>query len=75
MLREKITFKESKIQLSHGAGGKASRRLIEGLIAPYLKVETLNDAAHVQAGSENIAFTSDSFVVNPLKFPGDPLVS
>lgn len=70
MLKEKITFKESKIQLSHGAGGKASRRLIEGLIAPYLKVETLNDAAHVQAGSENIAFTSDSFVVNPLKFPG-----
>lgn len=70
MLKEKVMFKESKIQLSHGAGGKASRRLIEGLLVPYLNVEELNDAAYVQAENAKIAFTSDSFVVNPLKFPG-----
>ncbi|NLY80432.1 MAG: hydrogenase expression/formation protein HypE [Lysinibacillus sp.] len=70
MLNDKVVFKESTIQLSHGAGGKASRKLIEGLVAPYLKVNELNDAAYVQAENAKIAFTSDSFVVSPLKFPG-----
>ena len=29
-------FKDPRIEMSHGAGGKASRRLVEGLIAPRL---------------------------------------
>lgn len=70
MLKEKITFTDSKIQLSHGAGGKASRKLIDGLLVPYLNIHELNDAAYVQAENEKIAFTSDSFVVSPLRFPG-----
>lgn len=70
MQNDKVTFKESKIQLSHGAGGKASRRLIEGLFVPYLNITELNDAAYVQAENAKIAFTTDSFVVSPLKFPG-----
>lgn len=70
MLKEKVIFTDSKIQLSHGAGGKATRKLIDGLIVPYLNVKELNDAAYVQTEESQIAFTSDSFVVNPLTFPG-----
>lgn len=67
---ENISFKEKSIQLPHGAGGKASRRLVEGLLVPYLNVQELNDAAYIQAGNSNIAFTTDSYVVNPIRFPG-----
>lgn len=59
--------------MSHGAGGKASRRLIEGLFAPLLlsgPKEQLNDAALIDIGGTSIAFTTDSFVVRPLRFPG-----
>jgi hydrogenase expression/formation protein HypE len=68
-----IRFKDPQIEMSHGAGGKASRRLIEGLIAPLLfgsSSEPLGDAAHVNIGGGRIAITADSFVVNPLRFPG-----
>ncbi len=32
----KVRFRDAQIEMAHGAGGKASRRLIEGLIAPLL---------------------------------------
>src|SRR5580704_3888465 len=59
--------------MAHGAGGKASRRLVEGLFAPLLFGSfhgPLGDAAHVQINGTRIAMTTDSFVVKPLKFPG-----
>ena len=60
--------------MAHGAGGKASRRLIEGLFAPLLcgcvPQESLGDAAHVQIDGARVAITTDSFVVKPLRFPG-----
>jgi hydrogenase expression/formation protein HypE len=52
--------------MAHGAGGKASRALVEGLLAPVLGVAELDDAATV----EEVALTTDSFVVKPLRFPG-----
>lgn len=64
---------DAQVELAHGAGGKASRRLIEGLLVPYLMNNTpieLNDAAYVDAGGRRLAFTVDSFVVKPLVFPG-----
>ncbi len=66
-------FRDSQIEMAHGAGGKASRRLIEGLIAPVLGgplLEPLGDAAFISMGGARLAFTSDSFVVKPLRFPG-----
>src|SRR5580698_4944218 len=69
----KITFREPQIEMSHGAGGKASRRLGEGLFAPLLFGSSpgpLGDAAHVQINGTKIAMTTDSFVVKPLRFPG-----
>ena len=68
-----IRFRDPQIEMAHGAGGKASRRLIEGLFAPLLwrdSREPLGDAAYVQVNGSRIAITTDSFVVKPLSFPG-----
>jgi hydrogenase expression/formation protein HypE len=70
----KIRFREPQIEMAHGAGGKASRRLVEGLFAPLLFGAAANgplgDAAHIQINGTRIAMTTDSFVVKPLSFPG-----
>lgn len=69
----RVRFKDTHIEMAHGAGGKASRRLVEGLIAPLLIAPSdnaLNDAAHVQLGLSTLGITTDSFVVRPLRFPG-----
>src|SRR5271169_635799 len=69
----KIKFREPQIEMAHGAGGKASRRLVEGLFAPLLfgaSPGPLGDAAHIQINGTRIAMTTDSFVVKPLSFPG-----
>src|SRR3984957_9999257 len=69
----KIRCREPQIEMAHGAGGKASRRLVEGLFAPLLFASTsqpLGDAAHLDFNGTGIAITTDSFVVKPLSFPG-----
>jgi hydrogenase expression/formation protein HypE len=69
----KIRFREAQIEMAHGAGGKASRRLIEGLFAPLLcgaSAEPLGDAAHLNLNGARVAITTDAFVVKPLSFPG-----
>jgi hydrogenase expression/formation protein HypE len=69
----KIRFRDSQIDMAHGAGGKASRRLVEGLFAPLLcgaSTEPLGDAAHINISGTRIALTTDAFVVRPLTFPG-----
>jgi hydrogenase expression/formation protein HypE len=59
-------FRDARITMAHGAGGRASRTLVEGLLAPLLGVVDLDDAAAVG----EFALTTDSFVVKPLRFPG-----
>ena len=61
------------VTLADGAGGKASRRLVEGLFLDELRnplLEPLGDAALVSANGTRLAFTTDSYVVRPLHFPG-----
>lgn len=73
MTTPKIRFYDPQIAMAHGAGGKASRRLVEGLFAPLLfsaSTEPLGDAAHLNIDGTRIAITTDSFVVKPLRFPG-----
>jgi hydrogenase expression/formation protein HypE len=68
-----VRFRDPQIEMAHGAGGKASRRLVEGLFAPLLfpgSMQPLGDAARVEVSGTSIAFTTDSFVVKPLRFPG-----
>ncbi len=68
----KIKFFDPQIEMAHGAGGKASRRLVEGLFAPLLGIanEALTDAASLEVNGTRVAITTDSFVVKPLRFPG-----
>jgi hydrogenase expression/formation protein HypE len=64
---------DEQITLSHGAGGKSSHDLIEALFLRELRnplLEPLTDSAILQRDSERLAFTTDSFVVRPLFFPG-----
>ncbi len=65
-------FRDPKIEMAHGAGGTASRRLIEGLVAPLVGLSdgVLRDAALLDVDGAGLALTADSFVVRPLRFPG-----
>jgi hydrogenase expression/formation protein HypE len=68
-----VRFRDPQIEMAHGAGGKASRRLVEGLFAPLLcgnSREPLGDAARIEIDGIPMAMTADSFVVKPLRFPG-----
>jgi hydrogenase expression/formation protein HypE len=64
---------DEQITLSHGAGGKSSHDLVEGLFLRELRnplLEPLTDSAVIGDGGDKLAFTTDSFVVRPLSFPG-----
>ncbi len=66
-------FTAPRIDMSHGAGGKATHKLIEGLLLPTLSnpaLAPLADAALIPFGDNNLALTTDSYVVRPLVFPG-----
>jgi hydrogenase expression/formation protein HypE len=68
-----VRFRDKQIEMAHGAGGKASRKLVEGLFVPLLAgavPQSLSDSAHVQINGAPMAITTDSFVVNPIQFPG-----
>ena len=61
-----LRFRDEQITMAHGAGGKATLTLIEGLLAPAFGIDELADAATVG----ELAVTTDSFVVRPIRFPG-----
>lgn len=66
-----MTFKS--VLLDHGSGGVASRNLIEEIFLPRLDNPILSqfeDSAVLQSGSTRLAFTTDSYVVDPIFFPG-----
>lgn len=64
---------EDKILLAHGSGGKLSHDLIKQIFLPrFLNqfLEPLDDSAKITNQQGSIAFTTDSYVVNPIFFPG-----
>ena len=66
-------FRDERINMAHGAGGKATQSLVEGLLAPAFASDTLNelaDASTIAINDVELAFTTDSYVVRPLRFPG-----
>jgi hydrogenase expression/formation protein HypE len=66
-------FRDERIAMAHGAGGKATQALIEGLFVPSLGGEALAamaDSAMLELGGESLALTTDCYVVKPLRFPG-----
>jgi hydrogenase expression/formation protein HypE len=71
--RRSPKFTSPRIDMSHGAGGKATHKLIEALLLPTLEnpaLAPLADAATLPFGDARLALTTDSFVVRPLVFPG-----
>ena len=65
--------REDKIMLGHGSGGKMMHSLIEDIFIKHFSNSILKeqtDSAILQVGSDEIAFTTDSFVIDPLFFPG-----
>jgi len=66
-------FRDERINMAHGAGGRATQTLIEGLLVPALgnaSLEALADAGTVTIDGLDLALTTDSFVVRPIVFPG-----
>jgi hydrogenase expression/formation protein HypE len=80
--RRKTRIKDTHITLAHGSGGKAMHELVEEVFIEYLRnplLEMMEDQAVFEVGSgkaregralAKLAFTTDSFVVDPIFFPG-----
>jgi len=61
------------IELAHGAGGSVSAELIEKLIVPHFSnnlLDKLEDQAVLKRPDGRVAFSTDTFVVDPIFFPG-----
>jgi hydrogenase expression/formation protein HypE len=71
--RSRPRVKEERITMSHGAGGKATRTLVEAIFLDAFRnplLEPLEDAARLDVNGSRVALTTDSYVVSPLFFPG-----
>jgi len=66
-------FEHKQIVLGHGSGGKLTTDLIEKIFLPAFRnpiLDKLDDQAVLTIGASRLAFTTDSFVVTPIFFPG-----
>src|ERR1700747_2857614 len=62
-----------EIVLAHGSGGKLSQELLQKIVLPQFRnelLEPLHDGAVFSLGGARLAFSTDSFVVSPIFFPG-----
>ncbi len=61
------------VQMAHGAGGRLSQALMQRVFMPHLHnsfLDLLDDQAKLDLPSGRIAFTTDTYVVSPIFFPG-----
>lgn len=73
MLLLKSKPEVARITMAHGGGGERTARLIEEHLLPVLGnkfLAPLTDSAVVDWASPSVVFTTDSYVVSPLEFPG-----
>lgn len=75
--RRKHKLRDDQITLAHGSGGRAMHELVEGLFLEYFHnpvLDRLEDQAVFEVGNGKgpvrLAFTTDSYVVTPIFFPG-----
>lgn len=62
-----------RIVLAHGGGGQLTDELFEQVVHPALQnewLDALDDSAKLALGDQHVIFTTDSYVVQPLEFPG-----
>src|SRR5580698_6179977 len=67
-----------RIVLGHGGGGQLSANLLRDVFLPLFSnsvLDRLDDQAVIEIGGMRLAFTTDSFVVKPLFFPGGDIGS
>jgi hydrogenase expression/formation protein HypE len=67
-----------RIVLGHGSGGRLSAELLQDIFLPLFSnpvLDRMDDQAIVEIGGARVAFTTDSFVVQPLFFPGGDIGS
>jgi hydrogenase expression/formation protein HypE len=70
---KRAKFRDTRINMAHGAGGKATQSLIEGLLAPAFHsavLDEMGDAGAICIDGAQLAMTTDAYVVKPLRFPG-----
>ncbi|MDD3582370.1 MAG: AIR synthase related protein, partial [Desulfobacca sp.] len=66
------------ITMAHGGGGRLMHQLLEQVILPVFSnpcLEARHDAAVLELPAGRLAFTTDSYVVRPLEFPGGDIGS
>jgi hydrogenase expression/formation protein HypE len=66
------------IHLGHGAGGLLTNQLIKTIVLRYFRNKTLKrleDSAELDVKKNNIAFTTDAYVIDPIFFPGGDIGS
>jgi hydrogenase expression/formation protein HypE len=71
-------FNHPQIVMGHGSGGKLSAELIEKVFVSSFRnptLECMNDQAALHIDGARLAFTTDSFVVTPIFFPGGDIGS
>ena len=64
---------EEQITLDHGSGGKVSHAMVSDMILPHFKnkaLDMLDDGARIRMNGTDIAFSTDTYVVDPIFFPG-----
>lgn len=67
------TLTSDRITMAHGGGGRLMQRLIDGVFRPHFSNPALNaahDGAALTITGARLAFTTDSYVVQPIFFPG-----
>ena len=71
-------FEHAQIVMGHGSGGKLSAELIEKVFVSQFRnatLERMDDQAVLEIDGARLAFTTDSFVVTPIFFPGGDIGS
>lgn len=66
-------MKEETVVLDHGSGGKISHSMVSEMILPAFDnplLEKLDDGAELDIDGQRLAFSTDSYVVDPIFFPG-----
>jgi len=61
------------IVLAHGGGGRLTQQLIQKMFIPQFRnelIESLHDGATFTIGNSHLAFSTDSYVIKPIFFPG-----
>ncbi|WP_242523814.1 hydrogenase expression/formation protein HypE [Microbulbifer salipaludis] len=67
------TDSEEMVRLGHGSGGELTERLLQNFVFPYIDnrwIQQGHDSATLPLDGSRLVFTTDSFVVSPLFFPG-----